>query len=97
MSSECFVLRVAHGPRGLVTILDFPPNEKPHIGMTLIKNKNSLPWKVIGIGLPIVLDVLEEKIETHYDNRIVWDCLLNAVDHSEDQTRGDILKIKTQE
>ena len=82
MQYECIVLDIARSDRGESVILDFPPEIPPHVGMEL-KDYNSNRWKMNGMGMPVILDVLENKILTYYSrSKMVWDCLLLPVEHN---------------
>lgn len=80
MGNKCIVLDIAHSQNGESVILDFPPETTPHRGMEL-QDSNANKWKIIGMGMPVILDVLQNKIATHYDSTMVWDCLLQAMNH----------------
>lgn len=92
MEYVCFILDLAHSSNGESVILDFPSNKTPAIGMTLTDQGNNL-WKIIGIGMPVILDLLRNKISTHYDSERVWDCLIQPVNHKKQLTKGEFLSV----
>ena len=87
MENKCIVLDLAHSASGEATILDFPPNFTPFLGMKLYDAKNHY-WLIKGMGLPVIIETLKEKIPTHYNSNTVWDCFLVAVDHKFILTKG---------
>jgi len=89
---ESYILKLVHTDKGEVVIMDFPPDFIPHLGMKLINRKDCLEWKIIGIGLPVILDLLEEKIETHYNSTRIWDCLLGPISHNKHLNKEMILE-----
>jgi hypothetical protein len=90
MENKCIVLDIAHSFKGESVILDFPPGITPYIGMELKANSTNR-WKIAGMGLPVILDVLENKIDTHYNSKMVWDCLLQSMNHKVPLEKGIIL------
>jgi hypothetical protein len=87
MENKCIVLDIAHSYKGESVILDFPPETTPYIGMEL-KDNSGNQWKIAGMGLPVILDVLVNKIATYYDSKMVWDCLLQAMNHEATLEKG---------
>jgi len=90
MDNKCIVLDIAHSHKGESVILDFPPETTPYIGMEL-KDSCANQWKIAGIGLPVILDLLENKIATYYNSEMVWDCLLQAMNPNVNLEKGDSL------
>jgi len=63
--------------------LEFSNNIAPGIG-TILRNKTTkLEWKVIGVSMPISVELMPEKIETYYGSEMIWNCLVSSISHSQ--------------
>jgi hypothetical protein len=94
MVIESYILKLVHTDKGEVVIIDFPPDFIPHLGMELTNRKDCLRWKIMGIGLPVIIDLLEENIESHYNSSRVWDCLLIPIGHDRHLNKEMILEVE---
>lgn len=90
---ECYILMHAHSSNGEIVFLDFPSGIIPSLGMQLRRKEDGGIWQIVGMGLPIIIDMAKEKIESPYNSSRVWDCLLNAIGHESSLKIHDVLEV----
>ncbi len=92
MDNKCKVLDLFHPSSGDVAILDFSNGLIPKIGM-IIQNTSNLKWRIASFGMPILLDIIDRKYNSHFGSEAVWDCTLIPVGHSESVKMDDDLEV----
>jgi hypothetical protein len=75
MQNRCFIILLAKSEKGEIAILDFPSGSKPRINM-ILQDKGGNEWKIIGVSMPVHLDLIPTKIKSFYTSGFIWECLL---------------------
>lgn len=90
----CYMLRYFRTSLGEVVFMALPHGMISRLGMVLQKPASELQWTVAGLGLPLILDMLPEKIEPHYGSDRIFNCDLKPVNHTRSIEGETVLEIK---
>lgn len=91
--NEGIVLKLVNSKGGEIAIIDFPGDFIPHTGMFLTTKDGSYHWEIKGIGLPIIVEMLEGRIKSPFNSVRIWECLLQPVNQNKELFEGDVLKV----
>jgi len=92
--AELIVHEVFNTSRGVIGILDFPPEVHPLIGMLLLTKRTNEIWTVKGIAMPVFVEDMTIEIASPYHSVTVTDCLLAPAIATAVLQQGDLLTIK---
>lgn len=93
MSTECIIMKRAKSPEGAVVLLDFSQETTPKVGMLLKEKSHGDLWRIKGMSMPILTEMLAEKILSPYMSKAFWNCLLEPVQHKNELKERDILQV----
>ena len=91
--NEGLVLQHVNSKTGEVAIIDFPNDFIPHTGMILTTKDELARWEIIGISLPIIVEMLDGRIKSPFNSVRIWECLLCPINHEKGLLEGDLLRV----
>lgn len=91
--NEGLVLQHVNSETGEIVIIDFPDDFIPHTGMILTTKVEFFQWRIIGISLPILVEMLNGSIKSPFNSVRIWECLLRPINHEKGLSEGDLLRV----